>query len=207
MFLPTILLSSISILNQITTTMATNTDTKQLSPLPKPTRFITSHNSDAKSVVHTEDAATWTNLGDEMGFFVPYTTSQFPVDMNNETDIAQNREVTSSGKLGLVNPGGTVCRYVDFAPGNKPVMHQTVSLDYGIVLEGEVEMILDSGEKKLLKRGDVAIQRGTMHAWKNPSQTEWARLLFVLQASENVVINGKALKEDIPSDANIQPSQ
>ncbi|ODM17633.1 hypothetical protein SI65_07308 [Aspergillus cristatus] len=187
--------------------MATNSDTKQLSPLPKPTRFITGHNSDAKSIVHTEDAATWTNLGDEMGFFVPYTTSQFPVDMNNERDIAQNKEVTSSGKLGLVNPGGTVCRYVDFAPGNKPVMHQTVSLDYGIVLEGEVEMILDSGEKKLLKRGDVAIQRGTMHAWKNPSETEWARLLFVLQASENVVIDGKALEEDIPSEANIQPSR
>lgn len=207
MFLPTILLSSTLILNQITTTMATNSDTKQLSPLPKPTRFITGHNSDAKSIVHTEDAATWTNLGDEMGFFVPYTTSQFPVDMNNERDIAQNKEVTSSGKLGLVNPGGTVCRYVDFAPGNKPVMHQTVSLDYGIVLEGEVEMILDSGEKKLLKRGDVAIQRGTMHAWKNPSETEWARLLFVLQASENVVIDGKALEEDIPSEANIQPSR
>lgn len=187
--------------------MAANADSKQLSPLPKPTRFITGHDSDAKSIVHAEDTATWTNLGDDMGFYVPYTTSQFPVNMTDGTDIAKSKEVTSSGKLGLVNPGGTVCRYVDFAPGNKPIMHQTVSLDYGIVLEGEIEMILDSGEKKLLKRGDIAIQRGTMHAWSNPSETEWARLLFVLQASENVVIDGKALKEDIPSEAHIQPSQ
>lgn len=207
MLLPTILLSSISILSQITPTMAANTDKKQLSPLPKPTRFITGHNSDAKSIVHTEDAATWTNLSDDMGFYVPYTTSKFPVNMTNGTDIEESKEVTTSGKLGLVNPGGTVCRYVDFAPGNKPIMHQTVSLDYGIVLEGEIEMILDSGEKKLLKRGDIAIQRGTMHAWSNPSETEWARLLFVLQGSENVVIDGKALKEDIPSEANIQSSQ
>lgn len=207
MFLSTILLSSISILSEITPAMAANADTKQLSPLPKPTRFITGHNSAAESIVHTEDGATWTNLGDDMGFYVPYTTSGFPVNMNNETDIKKNSEVTSSGNLGLVNPGGTVCRYVDFAPGNKPIMHQTVSLDYGIVLEGEIEMELDSGEKKLLKRGDIAIQRGTKHAWRNPSETEWARLLFVLQASENVVIDGKVLKEVIPSEANIQPSQ
>jgi quercetin dioxygenase-like cupin family protein len=59
-------------------------------------------------------------------------------------------------------------------------MHRTVSLDYGIVLVGEMELILDSGETRKMKVGDVAIQRGTMHAWRNLSDTEPARMLYVL---------------------------
>ena len=51
-----------------------------------------------------------------------------------------------SGKLGLVNPKGTVCRVVDFAPGYECMMHRTQSLDFGVVLEGKVEMLLDSGD-------------------------------------------------------------
>ena len=74
--------------------------------------------------------------------------------------------------MGMLTPhdsclGGTVCRIVDFGPNTQPVMHRTQSLDYGVVLEGEVEMQLDSGESRILKRGDVAVQRGTNHAWKN----------------------------------------
>ena len=46
-------------------------------------------------------------------------------------------------------------------------MHRTMSLDYGVVLQGEVELLLDSGEVRLLAAGDVAVQRGTMHAWRN----------------------------------------
>lgn len=46
-------------------------------------------------------------------------------------------------------------------------MHRTTSLDYGIVLEGEVELILDSGERRAMKAGDIAVQRATMHAWRN----------------------------------------
>lgn len=57
-------------------------------------------------------------------------------------------------------------------------------------------MILDSGESRLLKRGDVAVQRGTNHAWKNVSTENWGRMLYVLQSSDEVVVNGKALDED-----------
>lgn len=76
-------------------------------------------------------------------------------------------------------------------------MHRTQSLDYGVVLEGEIEMELDGGEIKVLKRGDVAVQRGTMHAWRNQSKTEWARMLFVLQGCEPVVVGGERLGEDL----------
>lgn len=78
-------------------------------------------------------------------------------------------------------------------------MHRTQSLDYGVVLEGEVYMDLDGGEAetRLLKRGDVAVQRGTMHSWRNASDTTWARMLFVLQGSEPVVVGGERLKEHL----------
>lgn len=75
-------------------------------------------------------------------------------------------------------------------------MHRTVSLDYGVVLEGEVELVLDSGEVRLMKRGDVAIQRGTNHAWRNPSETKWSRMMYVLQEANEIKVGGKTLGED-----------
>lgn len=86
---------------------------------------------------------------------------------------------------------------VDFKPDADPLMHRTQSLDYGVVLEGSIELILDSGEVKLLQRGDVAVQRATMHGWRNPSKTEWTRMLFVLQDCQELVVGGKALGEDL----------
>lgn len=65
-------------------------------------------------------------------------------------------------------------------------MHRTRSLDYGIVVEGEVEAVVgEEGEgkkveRRKLGRGDVVVQRGTMHCWVNTSETEWARMMFVL---------------------------
>ena len=85
-------------------------------------------------------------------------------------------------------------------------MHRTVSLDYGVVMIGEIELILDSGEARLLKAGDICIQRGTMHAWRNTSQTEWARMLYVLQACQPVVVGGKTLEEDYGTMAGVRPS-
>lgn len=69
-------------------------------------------------------------------------------------------------------------------------MHRTQSLDYGIVLQGEIEMILDSGEKRTLKAGDIAVQRGTKHAWRNPGEVEWSRMVFILQDIQPIVIGG-----------------
>lgn len=60
-------------------------------------------------------------------------------------------------------------------------MHRTKSLDYGIVLEGQVDLVLDSGETRKMERGDVAVQRATMHQWRNSSEENWARMVFVLQ--------------------------
>ncbi len=84
-------------------------------------------------------------------------------------------------------------------------MHRTQSLDYGIVLEGSIIMVLDDGEEHLLRRGDVAIQRATMHGWKNPSKTDWCRMAFVLMAAEAFDVNGKSMGEDLGKDMSFLP--
>jgi len=96
-----------------------------------------------------------------------------------------------------VNANGTVCQWVDFAPDNKVMMHRTQSLDYGVVLEGKVLMMLDDGTATLTLPGDLAVQRATMHAWKNASETECARMLFVLQDCKPLIVAGERFKEDL----------
>jgi hypothetical protein len=77
--------------------------------------------------------------------------------MNGDADIKKLDGRMHMGKTGIINPGGTVLRFVDFSPGFESMMHRTQSLDFGIVVEGSTELILDSGEKQLLHRGDVCV--------------------------------------------------
>jgi mannose-6-phosphate isomerase-like protein (cupin superfamily) len=67
---------------------------------------------------------------------------------------------------------------VEEADSPHPLMHRTQTVDYGIVLSGEVYLVLDK-EETLLKAGDVVVQRGTNHAWSNRS-TEPCRMAFIL---------------------------
>ena len=176
-------------------------ETQVSTGLPGLHRHITGHDQNGKAIVHASDPALWSPLfNNAMAFNVGYTTSQFPPQMSGDADVTAHQKVMSQGNIGLTNPNGTVCRFVDFGPGSiapEPLMHRTQSLDYGVVIEGEVEMILDSGETRIMGRGDLAVQRGTNHAWRNTSDTEWARMMFVLQASEKVMVNGKELGEDV----------
>lgn len=64
------------------------------------------------------------------------------------------------------------------APGRHPLMHRTESVDYGVVLSGEITLMLDEDEVAL-HPGDVVVQRGTIHAWANRSN-DICRMLFVL---------------------------
>lgn len=61
---------------------------------------------------------------------------------------------------------------------DSPGMHTTDSIDYGIVLDGEIWLELDGGAQKLLRRGDVAVQNGTRHAWRNKTDRP-ATLAFI----------------------------
>lgn len=131
-------------------------------PLPDFQRLITTHSSDGKAVFSSAIDETSKFKGVDNGnadFCLSYATSSFPVDMNNDADLERYKEYLVSPP-GLVDSQGTVLRHVDIKPGFTSPMHRTVSLDYGIVLMGEVELILDSGEKKIMKAGDIAIQVG-----------------------------------------------
>jgi quercetin dioxygenase-like cupin family protein len=63
-------------------------------------------------------------------------------------------------------------------------LHSTRSLDYGIMLQGELTLTQEDGSKTVLKQGDIVVQRATPHAWRNNSKTEWARIVFVLIGEE-----------------------
>ncbi|KAJ9642167.1 hypothetical protein H2204_002536 [Knufia peltigerae] len=175
------------------------------SPLESPTVNITTHSSTGQAAMYLANKPVGRPLP-EHGMIVTevYTSSKFPVELNDEIDLCQHRELMASGQLGIVNPNGTVIRFVDFEPSRTDtsvMYHRTQSLDYGVVLEGEMIIDLDDGSSTRLKRGDVVIQRGTMHAWRNASSTQWARMLYVLQDSQPVVVNGLRLKEDLGSGA------
>jgi len=75
-----------------------------------------------------------------------------------------------------------VIRVIDFLPasagGVRSPMHRTRSIDYGVVLEGEVVLLLSDSER-VLRPGDVVIQRGTDHVWENRSEKP-ARMVFIL---------------------------
>ena len=171
--------------------------------LPGLNRYITTHNAAGKAVIQSSAPAQWLPLANNTAAFdVVYTTSTFPVNMKNDADILAHSQLYSKGPVPLALPGGTVCRIIDLAPGSVPLMHRTQSLDYGVVLEGDVEMQLDGGEKKSLGRGDVAVMRGTEHAWKNTGKG-WCRIFFVLVGAEKVDIGGRLLEEDVPPIAGL----
>lgn len=167
--------------------------------LPGPTAFLTGHDSTGKAILHDARPLAWHKYDNEqMTMGVAYTTS-FPPDLNSDADVTAHDEkmTASGGKLGLVSGGGTVLRYVDFAPKYECMMHRTQSVDYGIVLEGNVVSILDDGKEVKMGRGDVMVQRATMHAWRNDSETEWARMIFCLQDCKTLEIGGKKMGEDL----------
>jgi mannose-6-phosphate isomerase-like protein (cupin superfamily) len=113
-------------------------------------------------------------------------------------------------KVGLAPPkSGTVFRIVDFAPESQgeqptdvnhmmkivgaeapkkglpprhPMMHRTRTLDYAIIMSGEIDMLLDEGEVHL-KAGDVLVQQATNHAWVNRSGKP-CRVAFILMDSQ-----------------------
>jgi mannose-6-phosphate isomerase-like protein (cupin superfamily) len=128
-----------------------------------------------------------------------WTTNGAPADMSGPKDRAAVEIGTSPP------PGGTIFRIIDYPPATPesekldsghrlaelaheasirgkpprhPFMHRTRSLDYVIILSGEIDMLLDDSEVHL-EAGDVLVQQGTNHAWVNRG-TQTCRIAFVL---------------------------
>jgi quercetin dioxygenase-like cupin family protein len=87
----------------------------------------------------------------------------------------------------------TLIRAMELAPNATAEMHRTLTLDYGVVLTGQCVLALDGGTEIALVPGDVVVQRGTRHAWKNPS-SESCTLLFVLMDATAVTIGDHDLE-------------
>ena len=165
--------------------------------LPLIKQFITKYNKQgtAEFVKNRNETINWHDVGGIKNFALGYTATTFPVKLSDDNDIA-TFESHLIDKPGMVIPGGAIARYVDFAPGIISSMHRTISLDFGVVIEGQMESKLDSGETRLMHRGDLMIMRAAPHEWRNPSETEWARMLFVLLDAEAPIVNGKTVEED-----------
>lgn len=168
--------------------MASASDSTTTAPnLPDPPRIITTTNLDnGTSFFNTtvpEPLAVVRNLNGAL-FRLGYVTGQPPISLANDSDVSTY--VTNLQNLPTLVPagGGPVVWYIDTPPGAASPSHRTVSLDFVVQLQGKIELILESGETRLLKTGGLSIQRATKHAWRNLSKTEWSRMLGVMSGSQ-----------------------
>ncbi|KAJ5279199.1 hypothetical protein N7478_004571 [Penicillium angulare] len=164
--------------------------------LRQTSRLITGHTSNGLAVFNKDipESVPAQNIPTGDSLYLAYATNQFPIDLNKDLGTYQHYLTNTPG---FTIPGGTVLCLIDLAPASISPLHRTMSLDYAVVIEGTVELKLDSDEVKLLQRGDIAIQRGTKHLWRNTSKIEWARVLFMLQESKPIEVAGETLKEDL----------
>lgn len=172
-----------------------------------PTKFrrvVTGHDEEGKAVILSDAPPTRSQLIGGPGgptFYEVWNTRESPVIIDR-----QSGEPAETGLVLAPPKGGTRIRVIDFPPesdairgltaaqaaekfaemggkdaaktGGHPLMHRTQTLDYAIVIEGELTMVLDHGETTV-RAGDIIIQRGTNHAWSNRSDKN-CRVAFVL---------------------------
>jgi len=168
-------------------------------------RIVTGHDAEGRSIVQEDGPpARVVTLGGDGGtvFHELWNTSATPAPIDRAPG-----EPAEPGIALLPPGGGTRIRILDIPPDDgtvaalpreavralfeaigaghalaenapHPLMHRTETVDYGIVLEGEIVLILDEGET-VVRAGDIIVQRGTSHAWANRSDTN-ARIAFVL---------------------------
>jgi quercetin dioxygenase-like cupin family protein len=142
-------------------------------------RIVTGHDRAGRARVVIDEIASRTSMlrqGAEAALI--WTSQGFPIANEGDSDEAQRR-------VGTALENGTVFRVIDYAPGVTPRRHRTQSIDYAVVISGEIWMELDAGEEVLLKAGDVLVQRGTIHNWINRSDAV-CRIAFVLIAAASV---------------------
>ncbi|MEK9970137.1 MAG: cupin domain-containing protein [Ferrovibrio sp.] len=175
-----------------------------------PRRIVTGHDAAGKSVVAIDTVMNPTIEKPELcvAFYEVWNTAGSPVSVDNGRDPTGRQlqiEPPSSGSIirfvdfgpkqtpaAGAPPVTKETAQAAFAmvgsahastwkPGSPhPLMHRTESVDYGIVVFGEIVLVLDDGSRTHLKAGDVVVQRGTDHAWENPSETSPARMAFIL---------------------------
>lgn len=148
-------------------------------------RVVTGHDDQGRAKVLIDE--TVKNVASQRPgalYSVIWSSEGFPVNNDGDAD-------PSGKKIGTTISDGTVFRIVSFGPGVAPRNHRTDSIDYAVVMSGEIDMELDVG-KVHLKAGDVLVQRGTIHNWVNTG-SEPCVIAFTLVSARSVTAGGKML--------------
>ncbi|KAI6085776.1 hypothetical protein F4821DRAFT_145159 [Hypoxylon rubiginosum] len=153
---------------------------------------VTRHLDDGTAAFHSDSLVdAFSPLGPALSSFVVFDARpSVPVD-NRAAPTNLARTVPRAP------PGGVTFCFTNVAPRHRVPMHRTLSLDYGVVLSGEIVLVLDGGEGKetTLQAGDVIVQQGVSHAWHNRID-EVCRIAFVSVGAEKVrLASGEELEE------------
>jgi quercetin dioxygenase-like cupin family protein len=149
-------------------------------------RVITGHDAKGRAVVKIDEIAKNVVSGRPGALAsVIWTTEGFPANNDGQADEGLK-------KVGTTLKNGTVFRVIEFSPGVAARNHRTDSIDYIVVMSGEIDMELD-GSSVHLKAGDVMVQRGTIHNWVNKG-TQPCMLAVVLVDAKSVEAGGKVLE-------------
>jgi quercetin dioxygenase-like cupin family protein len=149
-------------------------------------RVVTGHDADGRAVVKIDELVrTVTSRRPGHAATVVWTTEGSPANNDGDKDGGLRDDV-------IPLPNGTVFRVIKYDPGVAPRMHRTDSIDYIVVMSGEIDMRLED-ETVHLKAGDVVVQRGTIHDWVN-NGTEPCVIAFVLIDAKPVSTAGKTLE-------------
>jgi len=148
-------------------------------------RVVTGHDEQGRAkVLVDEQVSNVISTRPGANSAVIWSSDTLPVDNDGDTDPSRKQ-------IGTFIPGGSVFRVVSFGPGVAPRNHRTDSIDYAVVISGEIDMELDIGSVHL-KAGDVLVQRGTIHNWVNKS-TAPCVIAFALVSAKPVTAGGKTL--------------
>ena len=148
-------------------------------------RVVTGHDEDGKAIVLFDEICKNLRSGRERHHSCAiWSTGSFPADNSSNEDSALRG-------VGSTEPGGTIFRVVQYEPGVIPRNHRTDSIDYAVVISGEIDLELEDTMVHL-RQGDVLVQRGTVHNWINRGP-EPCLIAFALIAAEPVKRGGGVL--------------
>ena len=127
----------------------------------KMSNHITTHDSSAKAIFSNNVEEARTKLDTPIGSMeMLYTTHKMPVNVASESDIEQYSKDSREGLGNRLCPeGGIAAAILNITPNSESPFHRTMTLDIFLVIEGVLELQLDSGEQRTLHAGDCVTQR------------------------------------------------
>jgi quercetin dioxygenase-like cupin family protein len=162
-------------------------------PLPNPRLVVTAHDSSGHSVFASDaEIDLFRPFGPQGSGFGRFH-SRLSVPVSNTTSPPE-----MPNAIIRCPPNGVAFGTTDIAPNFTVPMHRTISLDYAVVISGQIVLKLDGGDERTVVAGESIVQRGTNHQWINRTD-QVCRMAFVMVAAEKVVLeNGTVLEEIVP---------